>query len=48
MNEKLSFACDYAKGAHPDILQRMMETNMMRTAGYGLSVPTHGVWNTLF
>ena len=36
MNEKLSFACDYAKGAHPDILQRMMETNMMKTAGYGL------------
>lgn len=26
MNEKLNFACDYAKGAHPDILQKMMET----------------------
>ncbi|WP_417028570.1 threonine aldolase family protein [Baileyella intestinalis] len=36
MNEKLSFACDYAKGAHPDILQRMMRTNMISTAGYGL------------
>lgn len=36
MIEKLSFACDYAKGAHPAILQRMMETNMTRTAGYGL------------
>ena len=36
MNEKLSFACDYAKGARPDILRRMMETNMMKTAGYGL------------
>ena len=36
MNEKLSFACDYAKGAHPDILRRMMETNMIKTAGYGL------------
>ena len=36
MNEKLSFACDYAKGAHPDILRRMMETNLMKTAGYGL------------
>ena len=23
MNEKLSFACDYAKGAHPGILRRM-------------------------
>ena len=36
MNEKLSFACDYAKGAHPDILQRIIQTNMMKTAGYGL------------
>ena len=36
MNEKLSFTCDYAKGAHPAILRRMMETNMMKTAGYGL------------
>ena len=36
MNEKLSFACDYAKGAHPGILRRMMETNMIKTAGYGL------------
>ena len=29
MNEKLNFACDYAKGAHPDILQKMMETNRL-------------------
>ena len=36
MNKKLSFACDYAKGAHPDILQRMIQTNMMETAGYGM------------
>ena len=36
MNKKLSFACDYAKGAHPDILQRIIQTNMMKTAGYGL------------
>lgn len=36
MNEKLSFACDYAKGAHPGILQRMVETNMLSSAGYGL------------
>ena len=35
MNEKLSFACDYAKGAHPNIMQRMMETNLIKTAGYG-------------
>ena len=36
MNEKLSFACDYAKGAHPNIMKRLAETNMMKTAGYGL------------
>lgn len=35
MNEKLSFACDYAKGAHPNIMRRMMETNLIKTAGYG-------------
>ena len=36
MNEKLNFGSDYTKGAHPAIMQRMLETNMMQTAGYGL------------
>lgn len=36
MMEKLSFACDYEKGAHPNILKRLVETNMMKTTGYGL------------
>ena len=36
MNEKLSFACDYARGAHPDVLKRITETNMTATPGYGL------------
>ena len=36
MNKKLNFACDYAKGAHPAIMRRMVETNLMETAGYGL------------
>ncbi len=27
MNEKLSFACDYEKGAHPKIMARRVETN---------------------
>ena len=38
MNEKearLIFASDYLEGAHPAILQRLTETNMMKTAGYG-------------
>ncbi|MDO5296146.1 MAG: aminotransferase class I/II-fold pyridoxal phosphate-dependent enzyme [bacterium] len=33
---KLSFASDYLEGAHPRILQRLAETNMLKTAGYGL------------
>ena len=33
---KLSFASDYMEGAHPLILQRLLETNMLKTAGYGL------------
>lgn len=36
MIEKLSFACDYEKGAHQNILARMAETNTWKTAGYGL------------
>ena len=33
---KLSFASDYMEGAHPLILQRLVETNMVKSAGYGL------------
>lgn len=36
--EKLSFSCDYLKGAHPRIMQRLIETNMEKTPGYGLDV----------
>ena len=32
---KLFFASDYMEGAHPLILQRLMETNLLHTAGYG-------------
>ena len=31
----IQFQCDYNEGAHPRILQRLVETNMMQTAGYG-------------
>ena len=31
----LSFACDYAEGAHEKILQRLIETNREHLAGYG-------------
>ena len=33
---RLSFACDYMEGAHPLILQRLAETNMVKCPGYGL------------
>lgn len=33
--ERISFASDYLEGAHPSILKRLFDTNMMQTAGYG-------------
>ena len=33
--EKLQFASDYMEGAHPRILERLLETNLEKTAGYG-------------
>lgn len=29
------FECDYAKGAHPEVLQALIQTNLQETAGYG-------------
>lgn len=29
------FQCDYSEGAHPKILERLQETNMVQTPGYG-------------
>lgn len=31
----IQFQCDYNEGAHPLILQRLAETNMEQTIGYG-------------
>ena len=31
----IKFECDYHEGAHPLIMQRLMETNMEQTVGYG-------------
>ncbi|MBQ2960171.1 MAG: low specificity L-threonine aldolase [Oscillospiraceae bacterium] len=33
---KLSFASDYMEGAHPNILSRLVESNLQKSAGYGL------------
>ena len=35
-DEKLFFASDYMEGAHPAILRRLAETNLLHTPGYGL------------
>ena len=31
----IRFECDYNTGAHPAILQRLLETNEEQTPGYG-------------
>ncbi len=31
----LHFDCDYMEGAHPEIMRRLLETNLEQTAGYG-------------
>lgn len=31
----LSFTCDYTQGAHPEILRRLAETNLIQEPGYG-------------
>ncbi|MBQ3668493.1 MAG: aminotransferase class I/II-fold pyridoxal phosphate-dependent enzyme [Clostridia bacterium] len=34
-DEKLRFACDYMEGAHEKILERFVETNRLKSVGYG-------------
>jgi threonine aldolase len=34
----IRFECDYAEGAHPQILKRLTETNFVQTPGYGEDV----------
>ena len=31
----IRFNCDYSEGAHPSIMERLLQTNMLQTAGYG-------------
>lgn len=35
MSEKLNLACDYMQGAHPAILKRMAENNLVKSGVYG-------------
>lgn len=32
----IRFECDYAEGAHPLVLQRLLDTNLEQTPGYGM------------
>ena len=34
-NWSLRFGSDYQEGAHPEVLRRLIETNMVQTPGYG-------------
>lgn len=34
-HNKILFQCDYNEGAHPEIMERLWETNMEQTVGYG-------------
>ena len=36
----LHFDSDYMRGAHPAVMQRLMETNLEQTAGYGTDCHT--------
>lgn len=33
--EKAMLASDYQEGAHPGIMRRLLETNLLQTPGYG-------------
>ncbi len=33
--QKLNFASDYTQGAHPAVLQALVDTNLVPCAGYG-------------
>lgn len=35
MDNCISFTCDYNEGAHPEILRRLLETNLIQEPGYG-------------
>ena len=33
--KKIMLQCDYAEGAHPNIIKKLTETNLLQTVGYG-------------
>ena len=36
----LHFDCDYMRGAHPEVMRRLLETNLEQTSGYGCDAYT--------
>ena len=34
MRDKILFQCDYNEGAHPKVLERLVQTNMEQTSGF--------------
>jgi len=43
----IRFSCDYAEGAHPRILERLAETNMLQTEVYGEDVFSENARNLI-
>ena len=35
---KINFSSDYTEGTHPRVLDKLIETNMCQTSGYGEDV----------
>lgn len=42
MDRRLGFVSDYMEGAHPAILQKLVDTNFIKTPGYGVDTITEG------
>ena len=43
----ISFASDYIAGAHPFVLQRLVDTNLYGFSGDGLSFISNRIWDDL-
>lgn len=42
----MHFDTDYMEGAHPDVMRRLLETNLEQTVGYGSDPYTRKRFNT--
>ncbi|MCR4728261.1 MAG: low specificity L-threonine aldolase [Lachnospiraceae bacterium] len=46
-DQRLSFSSDYMEGAHPRILERLIETNMEKTGVYGFDIYSESARNKI-